>query len=689
MDKLKDYKMQFANIMAFAGFEWALVSFSIGIAVYFVWPKEPLLFSCAVLGAVCFTCLVLSRKHAIIYDVILLLTLLVMGFGRAAYHTKAVAGQILRQERTFYTVTGWIERADQSKTMETWYIRVFDMKGRKLSAPPKRIRLRTKPHGFIPGDALSINAMLTAPPGPAIVGGYDSARRAYYRGIGGYGFAVSIPKAIDIGTLPLGQRLARKLVKARYALSRRIQARAPPKTAGLQAALLTGDRSGIFKAQEESLRDAGLAHMLAISGLHMGLLAGGAYFFASFGFSMIGPLARRYDMRKGAAIISIVFASVYLLMSGASVSTGRAYIMAVIMFAAVLLGRRAISLRSVAVAAGITLMLHPESLLSSGFQMSFAATTALVVVYRWWSARREFTPQYGFANRLWSGFKGLFVTSFVAGFATGGFAALHFHRFARYGLLTNLLAMPVFTFVVMPMGFIAILLMPFGLDGFALKIMGLGLEYILKISDWVGSLKGAVLYIKGANGLIISIFGLGFTLLCLGPAKLRWSGLVGITISLVLWKSVQHPDMRISQDARIAFWDPEDVRILRVDTVRADKFGRARFVEQSGIKKADIQSYFDTLALCDVQACRLSLKGQSITIVHEPEGVMEACLDSDVVILTLRSAGPLARRECVAVLLDTLDLEQSGAVDINFSNGKIDVRRANSVKRKNRPWGRK
>ena len=500
--------------------------------------------------------------------------------------------------------------------------------------------------------------------------------------------AISTPEHSDLPPQSTAQRGARQLVKFRYNLSRRIQARAPAKTAGLQAALLTGDRSAIDPQQEQSLRDAGLAHLLAISGLHMGLLAGGAYSLASLLFSMIGPLARRYDMRKGAAIIGALFATAYLLISGASVSTQRAFIMAIVVFAAVVFDRRALSMRSVALAAAITLMLHPESLISAGFQMSFAATAALVAVYRWWSARRTFEYSSGFFSRLWGGFKGITITSLVAGTATGGFAALHFHRFARLGFFANLAAMPVFTLIVMPAGFFAVLLIPLGLDVVPLKIMGLGLDFVLWVSDWISSRKGALTYIKGANGLVTALFGLGFVWLCLGPRRIRLLGTVILLGSLVLWARINPPDMRVSDQARIAFWDPDIAQVLRVDRKRGDGFGRARFVEQAGAGGgADIRSYLDTSALCDVQACRFTLKGTKISIVHEPEGVRDACTDSDLVILTLRSVGPRVRRQCKAILLDAADLEANGARDINITKSGIKIRRANPKARKARPWG--
>ena len=667
-------------------FEWALVGFAFGIAVYFAWPEEPKLATILIIAAVAAVFMtVISRKpHGAL---LFLLCFFVFGFARTSHHGHRSAAPKLPDYHKSYVVTGWVENISRSGSLQHHYIRVRSLDGLSPEKTPYRVRIRMKPQGINAGDFVQIKAVLSAPPVPVIAGGYDSARAAFFKRIGGYGFAVSAPEAVTPYTLPVYASLQRSLVTFRFALSRRIQARAPPQTAGLQAALLTGDRSAIGEGQEDALRDAGLAHLLAISGLHMGLLAGGAYFIFALGFAMIEPLARHYDMRKPAAVLGALFAIGYYLISGGSVSTQRALIMALIVFAAILLDRRAVSMRSVAVAAAITLFFHPESLLSAGFQMSFAATAALVAVYRNWSDRRQYRPQRGFFSRIWSGFIGVSVTSLVAGVATAVFAALHFHRFARYGFFANIIAMPIFSLIVMPAGFVAVLAMPTGLDGLFLKVMGLGLDFILKVSEFTASRDGAIVLVKGANGWVAGLVGLGFVFLCLGPRMLRIAGLIAGVLAIGLWSRFHLADIRISAMGRVAFRDPENVRILHVDSVIADRFGRARFSELAGLKPEEIKSYLDTRALCDKTACRFDLKGTVISVVNAPEGVLDACADSQLVILTERVVGPVVKRKCKSILVDTGDLERNGARDIYLRPMQISTRTANPQKRKARLWG--
>ena len=659
--------------------------------MYFSIPTEPSLNVAIITLIICSIGLFLCRYYTWLGLFLWMALFTILGFTNGILHTRTVMEPILPEYHKTYRIDGWVEKSRRSKKLQQFYIRVDQIENLSPNKTPKRVRVRLKPGPFKPGDSIRVKAVLKRPPIPSISQGYDPARRAFFEQIGAYGFAVSSPETIELPAKSASEWFHRQLVKFRYRVSRHIQARAPPKTAGLQAALLTGDRSAIPEAQEDSLRDAGLAHLLAISGLHMGLLAGGAYYMAALFLSMIGPWARRYDMRKWAALIGALFATGYLLMSGASVSTQRAYIMAMIIFAALMLDRRAVSMRSVAVAAAITLLLHPENLLNAGFHMSFSATAALVAVYRYWADRRDrYSEDFrrtGWFYRFWRGFTGLSVTSFVAGTATAGFAALHFNRFARYGFAGNLAAMPMFTFIAMPAGFLAVLLIPFGLDIYALQVMGWGLDYVLYVSDWISSREGAIAHIKGANGTIVAIFGLGFTLLCIGPKWIRVLGISLSTISILLWVNVASPDMRVSQDGRVAFWTRDQVGILQVDRARADKFGRMQFMEKSGYPDAQVQSFVDTTASCDTLGCRIELKHALISLVYEPEGVMQACRDSDLVILTARKAGPVARWKCEAVLIDTNDLKDSGALDITINNGNFIVNAANPKSRQKRPWG--
>ena len=263
----------------------------------------------------------------------------------------------------------------------------------------------------------------------------------------------------------------------------------PGAAGGFAAAILTGDRSGVDVAHLEDLRNSNLAHLLAISGLHMGLLTGFVFAALRFVMALWPGFALRVPTRKLAALGALAAGAFYLALSGGNVATQRAYVMVAVMFVAVLLDRRAISLRSVAIAAVVVLVLRPEALVQAGFQMSFAATVALVAIFRalnddgtW----RERVPRWAMP------IASVALCSVVAGVATAPIAAASFNRLVEYGLLANLAAVPLMGLVIMPAGVVAAVLAPFGLEGLALGVMAPAIEWILMVARFVANLDGAV-----------------------------------------------------------------------------------------------------------------------------------------------------------------------------------------------------
>ncbi len=667
-------------------FDWAVAIFAAGIAIYFYLPFEP---SLNILTALCALFFVLSwfceQRGLKLYKILLPALLVLLGIGRSALHTAFEdAPKVPSYERS-YNVTGWIEAVEKSGTGYRWRIRVSEMPGISSENLPLRVRVRVKPSGFAVGEAIKLRAIISRPPGPVVPGGYDPARRAYFDKLGGYGFAIGTPEAATIITTDPIEKFQRRLVTFRYGLADRIRNKAPPQTAGLQAALLTGVRAFIPQDQTEALRVAGLAHVLAISGLHMGLLAGGTYFLSTLLLACIAPLSRRYDVRKPAAIIGALAATAYLILSGGSVATQRAYIMAMIVFLAVLLDRKAFSMRSVTVAALITLMLHPESLISVGFQMSFAAVAALVVVYAEWNERRDYVYRSGILPKIKTNLATLTVTSFVAGTATSGFAVLHFNRIASYSLLGNMLAMPLFSFIVMPAALASLIALPFGLEEFPLAIMGWGLSSLLFVAEWVAGLSGAMAYVPAAPGWLIGVFGLAFLLSTLGTGLRRYSGFALTAICFLIWGQTPKPDLRISDTGQVAFWSAENDTLF-VGRKRADRYGREQFMQRAGRPKSDVETYKDTLALCDRLACRFDVKGKKISVVSHPSEVAVECEVSDIVVLTVRRAGPVSRRNCGEILLDERSFKTLGAHDVYITDEGIDMRPANEKGRQRRPW---
>ena len=224
-----------------------------------------------------------------------------------------------------------------------------------------------------------------------------------------------------------------------------------------------GDQRGIAEETQEAMRASGLGHILSISGLHMALVAGSVFWLIRALLALSPALALDYPIKKWAAAGALVVATFYLGISGAEVATVRSYVMLAIMLVAVMLDRRALTLRNVALAALVILVFSPESLLSISFQMSFAATVALIATYEALSARADRKLDLADATGSDAGSAAhgrrsstLFLTSLVAGLATAPFGAFYFQRVAPLTIVANMAVAPAVGFVVMPMALLSV-----------------------------------------------------------------------------------------------------------------------------------------------------------------------------------------------------------------------------------------
>ena len=667
-------------------FEIFVVALGIGIGTYFSLPFEP---SLSAIGTILFCLgglLLFFKDKSPKASLSILLTLLVvLGLGRAAWHSDVAERPRLPDYERSYQIEGWIKAIEKSGPRQRWVVVVGEIKGMAKSQTPDMVRVTTFDRSFQVTDHVEFRAELSSPPSPVIPGGYNPSFRAYFQQVGGYGFMVSKPVSADGGDTQINDELAKRIARFRYGLADKIRAGAPEPTAGLQVALLTGIRTWVPEQHTDALRAGGLAHILAISGLHMGLVAGSIYALVIAFLVRISKLARRMDVRKIAAVIGIITACIYLVVSGASVATQRAFIMTVIVFLAIILDRQAISIRSVAVAAFITLYLHPEALVSPGFQMSFAAVIALVIVYREWDKRRVYTGRKRLLGRLVDNFKGLTVTSVVAGGATAGFGVLHFNRIATYSLLGNLLAMPIFTFWVMPIAILVYIAMPFGLEEGPLWLMGKGIELILFISTWVQELPGAIKYMPSGPSWIMGVFGLAFIGLCLGHARVRLGSLAVMILCWVFVFAQTYPDVRIGENGSIAFWQDGEDPVLYVDRKNTDRYGRQEFLEAMGVEVVTTKNYKDSLARCDGLGCLIDFRGVQISIINDPTEIIEDCLGTDLVIMPKRKLGARAKRLCKTKVIDASNLNKFGAHSLFLQGDSIQIKTARQKLAK-RPW---
>ncbi|WP_299358909.1 ComEC/Rec2 family competence protein [uncultured Paracoccus sp.] len=553
---------------------------------------------------------------------------------------------------------------------------------------PARVRLALMDPGPLPdiGQRVMTTGHLGPPPGPAEPGGFDFRRSAFFERLGAVGYTRNPVLTIA----PAPARGAMALHRLRMRASAGIAEAIGGQEGAVAAALLTGDRSRIAEVTNDIMRQSNLYHIVSISGLHMAMLAGFVYAALRLGLIGLqagGALPLGPPMHKMAAAGALLAAGAYLWLSGGGVPTERAFIMVAVMLGAILADRRAISLRTVALAATIILVINPEGLVTPGFQMSFAATLALILVAGPWA---RMAPRLPWILRPVAM---LVISSLVAGLATGPIAAAHFNRSAQYGLLANLLAVPVMGTLVMPAGVIAAVLAPVGLAGPALWVMGLGTRWMLAVAEWTAALGGAVVAVPSpppgayplmAGGVLMAVL----TLRRGAPMTVRLGGAAGTgaaLLGLALWVTTPRPDVLIAPGGGA-------VGVLTAAGRALSKPANA-FIADSWLRAdGDMASAADAAARPGWSGQRRArtTRIEALGLVHltgkaAPAAIAAACRNGVIVVSDV--AAPEGQRRGDCQLFDLTRLRRSGSVAGYLSNGSLTwITAAQRAGR--RPWAR-
>ncbi len=434
-----------------------------------------------------------------------------------------------------------------------------------------------------PGTVIRLQAMLNPPPPPASPGAFDFARDAFFEGVGGVGFTLSPWTAIEGPPAPGNLGVQIWINQLRWALALRIFEVTGPEAGGLAAAMITGHEAFIPQEQVDRLRAAGLAHIISISGLHMAIVGGFAFGLVRFAVACWPALALRASSRKLAAMAGLAAVGSYLLISGSPAPAQRAAITAFVAFGAVLVDRRAISLRTLSIAALLILVLQPEAVTEPGFQMSFAATTALVAMAEVWrrpvsDINAPWLVRGLQSARDWLG--GSLAASFVAGLATGPIAMQHFNRVSTYGLVANLLVAPISSFLMMPALALGAVMAPLGLGDLPLGLASLAIGTMDQVAGWAASLPGSQLVIASGPGWTLPVALIGIFWLCLWRGPFRWLGLP-LALAVSLTPRGPMPDIWVASDgATVAVRRGKEAILLRPDVKR---FGAELWARRRGL----------------------------------------------------------------------------------------------------------
>ena len=639
---------------------WLPAAMGTGAALYFLLLREPdprlapAVFASAAAAAV------FLRRHAAVLVLSLAVAAAALGFGAAQWRTQAVAAPVIEREIGPVRVTGLVLEAEQRPDDRRLTLGGLVIDGIAPEATPATVRVtvRARSEVIAPGFRVAVRAVLLPPSPPTAPGGFDFARLAWFERLGAVGYAVSAPEILAV--LPpdsVGARLA----SLRHALSTRIRAALGGQAGAVAAALMTGDRSGIEEDTWDALRDSGLAHLLAISGLHIGLVAALLFFAVRAALAASETLALRAPIKKWAAAAAGAGAFGYLLLTGATIPTQRSFLMLSLVLLAVLLDRRPFSMRLVAWAAAVVLLTAPDSLLGPSFQMSFAAVVALIAAFELARAPlSRWRLGAGRVRRAGLYLLGVGLTTLVAGLATMPFALYHFNRIAAFGLAANLLAVPATAMWIMPWAVVAFVLMPFGLEGLALQPMGWGIDFVIGVAATVSSWPGAAYSLPAMPAAGIVLVAAGGLWLCLWRRPWRLAGLAGIALGLATTGALRPPDVLVSDDATYfavraadgGLWASSARSNYTVNSwLRRDGLDRARAFPRPGEQSADSR------LRCDGLGCVYTADGITVALSRDERTLDDDCRAADVVLAAVAVFVPCGD----AAVVDRLDLWWNGA----------------------------
>ena len=671
-------------------FLWLPVAVGAGVVLYFVADREPSPSLGAALLVALAAATYAARRHPGGFRLGIALAAAMGGLLLAEWRTARVAAPVLDRIRII-DLEGYIEEMDFRRVGARFILRLSAADGLGPEEMPYRVRLTTRrAPPFEAGSYVQLKARLLPPSRAAQPGGYDFARDAWFARIGAVGNVLG-PMDLAEPPEPPGPLLAAGMAldRGRNALARRVDETVGGDAGAIAAAMVTGKRDLLSEDAKSLIREAGIFHVITISGVQMTLVAG--IFFVGLRrlLALSKTLALRHPIKKWAAGAAIVAATVYDVATGSRIGTERALFMTLIMLGAVLLDRRALSMRNLAFAALAIMLFEPEALLGASFQLSFAAVGALVAVYEARAAAQEagdaedsglVRPGRGAVRRRAHGLRAALFATFCATAATASFMAYDFHEMNPYVLIGNPLTLTVIELFAVPGALLGTLLYPFGLDAFVWHYVGAGIAIIMAAARFVGSLPGSSLHLPAFAPWSLAFFALAVlsaviwrTLILRATAiPLALAGLAGAATGAPFDIAVaplgDAAAVRLA-DGRLAVLGERPSAFAAEQWLRADADGR--------LAKAAVEK-----SACDKIGCVARLAdGRALSLVLDRSAFAEDCLRATIVVTPLFAPTGCA----AAIVIDRETLRRTGAETLKVQGTGFAVRTARAPG-EDRPW---
>jgi competence protein ComEC len=672
---------------------WLPVGLGFGIGVYFALPVEPPLWLGPLALLVCAGALGLrwraGRPHAVELAAWVGIVTIVLGFAAGSLRSHLVGAPVL-ERRGAYQLEATVLLVEDGTRGQRLLLGELAIEGIAASATPARVRVGTRraAPSFAPGDRVRLRAHLMAPSPPVEPHGFDFARQAWFERLGAVGYALAAPQRLSradrrgwsLGLAALRQTIAHEIIVA-----------VPGPAGAIGVALLTGLRGALPDRIWDEWAIAGIAHLISISGLHMAIVAGTLFFAVRIGLALAPPLALRLPGKKLAALIALLGVCGYLLISGGtasgsgSVPIQRSFAMSALALLAIMVDRNPLSMRLVVWAALAVLLLRPDSLLGASFQMSFGAVVALIATYETGIGRHP-SGAPGLDWRLLMYVAGIALTTVVASAATTPFSIYHFSRFPTYGVVTNLIAVPLTAIWVMPWGMLGMLLIPIGLGGPCFVLMGHGIDVIIAAAAFVAELPGAALAMPRPPLAALIATVLGGLWLCLWRTSWRRLGLLGAALGVGLMLLARPPDILVDSRGQVLAVRLDDGR-LALSPWKRDRWITDDWLQSAGQAQAASwpaagKGGQGGLA-CDAEGCLLSRHGRRVALARRADALEADCARADLVISYPR----IERCPNGTPLIGPEALHASGGIAIRLEAAGVHVSSVRAA-RGDRPWSR-
>jgi competence protein ComEC len=388
-------------------------------------------------------------------------------------------------------------------------------------------------------DEISMVASLYKPQPSILPGGYDFSFYAHLAEIGATGYAMSPPRIIAYNNFSTNSFT----YKIKQNIYHRLLNSLGPLKGNFAAAILLGESKAIDRKLMKEMRLGGISHILCVSGLHLSLVAMLIFIASRFLLNLSNYIAYNYDIKFIAAICSFIGSYCYLELSGVQIAATRAFIMTTIFIYAIMSGRSTHSLRSLAIAAFLILLISPEYIFHPSFQLSFIAVLSLNAGYEFYIKNQWVL---GESKGIFSSIKFYFASniysSFLASIITAPVVINQFYTFPTYSIPMNLVAVPIMSFFIMPLAILSLFLMIFGIEQWCLAIIGFFINIIIESVQFANKLPFSVWYFGYITKESLMIFLFGFFWICLWETKWRLIGILIMLVSFVLMLNAPKPN---------------------------------------------------------------------------------------------------------------------------------------------------